>query len=203
MDKLKLEKLKETFINNNFKFDYYNDIDNFNEDINLNIERSIPKNQSVGFGGSKTLEELRLYELLKSKGYKKIYWHWKGDNIKKSDTSDIFFTSSNAITLDGKLINFDGTGNRISSMFYGHKRVYVIVGINKITRDYSDAINRIKNIAAPKNAKRLKLDTPCVKTKRCIDCNVEDRICNIESVIHKAPKSIDIRIKLINKNLGY
>ena len=160
---------------------------------------------SVGIGGSITIENLNIYEELKERG-NNVFWHWKKDvenPIKKARDADIYLTSTNALTMDGKFVNMDGNGNRVSSMFYGHSDVFIIVGKNKICDDYKAARNRIDNIAAPKNAKRLNLNTPCVHTGKCIDCDSEDRICKIETIIHKNPGQTNIHIYLINEGLGY
>ncbi len=93
------------------------------------------------------------------KGGNEVFWHWKAENRAKelelAKNSQIYITSTNALTLDGKLVSMDGVGNRVSSMFYGHEKVYIIVGRNKICKDYDEARERIKKIAAPKNAQRL------------------------------------------------
>ncbi|GFN34224.1 lactate utilization protein [Tepidimicrobium xylanilyticum] len=167
---------------------------------------SISVDESIGFGGSMTLFEMGLFEDFKERGYE-VYWHWKAEDKKealsKAFNSKIYITSTNALTLDGKLVNIDGSGNRVSSMFYGHERVYIIAGRNKICKDYNDAIERIKNIAAPKNAQRLKVNTPCRFTGKCNDCNSPDRICNVEVIIHKNLPGCNINIYIIDEDLGY
>ena len=162
--------------------------------------------ESIAFGGSMTLSDMGIYEDFKERG-NEIYWHWKADDKKnelnKAENADIYITSTNALTLDGKLINMDGTGNRVSSMFYGHKRVYIVVGRNKICRDYDAAKDRIKTIAAPKNAQRLNINTPCKFTGECSDCSSPDRICNVEVIIHRNTSRGNINIFLIDEDLGY
>lgn len=152
------------------------------------------------------MSELGIYESFKESGYN-IYWHWKGGDKKQelnnAYTADVYIASTNGITLDGKLVNVDGVGNRASSMFYGHERVYIIAGKNKICKDYEEARNRIKEIAAPKNAQRLGISTPCSKTGNCNDCSSIDRICNVEVIIHRNPTSSNINIFLIDEELGY
>ncbi|HSH37109.1 lactate utilization protein [Schnuerera sp.] len=170
------------------------------------LMESISINESIAFGGSMTLLELDIYEEFKSRG-NEIYWHWKGEDKKKelseAYNSKIYLTSTNALTLDGKLVNMDGTANRVSSMFYGHERVYIIAGRNKICKDYDSARERIRNIAAPKNAQRLNINTPCKFTGKCTDCDSADRICNVEVIIHKNPSGANINIYLIDEDLGY
>jgi len=137
-----------------------------------------------------------------------VYWHWKAEDksaaLRDAASSKVYITSTNAVTEDGKLVNKDGTGNRVSSMFYGHERVYIVAGKNKIVRNYGDAIYRIEHTAAPMNAKRLNLTTPCVYTGVCSDCDSPQRICNVETVINKKPGGVGkIVIYLVNEDLGY
>ncbi|NLW40141.1 MAG: LUD domain-containing protein [Tissierellia bacterium] len=167
---------------------------------------SISTDESVAFGGSMTLHEMDLYDDFKKRGYK-VFWHWKAEDKRKELESaynaDIYLTSTNALTLDGKLVNMDGTANRVSSMFYGHERVYIIAGRNKICKDYEDARERIKNVAAPKNAKRLNINTPCRFTGKCNDCDSPDRICSVEVILHRNPTGANINVYIIDEDLGY
>lgn len=162
--------------------------------------------ESVAFGGSVTLEELNIYEELKDRG-NEVYWHWKVEDKDSERTkaaiTDVYLTSTNAVTMDGKLVNMDGVGNRVASMIFGHKRVYVIVGKNKICKDYDEATRRIKHVAAPKNSKRLNTNTPCKFTGTCNDCDSPERICNVEVIIHKNPMGSDINIFIVDEELGF
>ncbi|MCF6459632.1 lactate utilization protein [Clostridium sp. Cult3] len=166
----------------------------------------IQVSESIAFGGSMTLFDMGLYEDFKGRG-NEIFWHWKAEDknneLSLARNSHIYITSTNALTLDGKLVCMDGVGNRVSSMFYGHKRVYIIVGRNKICKDYDEARNRIKKIAAPKNAQRLSSNTPCRFTGECNTCDSADRICRVEVIIHRNPIGGDINIYLIDEDLGY
>ncbi len=167
--------------------------------------RKIPADATIAFGGSMTLKELGLYETLKEKGYD-VKWHWvdKEDNLLKTiRTRTVYITSSNAITEDGKLVNMDGNGNRVASMFFGHEDVYVICGENKIVPDVPAAFDRIRKIAAPLNAKRLNVKTPCVHTGECTDCDSPERICNVETIMHKKPGMTNVHIMIIKETLGY
>lgn len=134
-----------------------------------------------------------IYEALKEKG-NTIYSHLhstEGEDLKEilknAANATVYFTSSNAITEAGVLINIDGTGNRLSSMLYGHEQVFVIAGVNKIVRNYEEAILRIKNVVAPSNAKRLNRNTPCAKLAKCMNCDSEDRICKATLIIDRQP----------------
>lgn len=170
------------------------------------LMEAITTSESIALGGSMTLSQMGIYEDFKNRG-NSIYWHWitenKNTKLKAAQNADIYISSTNALTLDGKLVNMDGVGNRISSMFYGHERVYIIVGRNKICKDYEEARDRIRNIAGPKNAQRLNVDTPCKITGKCSDCNSPARICNVEVIIHKNTSGSKINIFLIDEDLGY
>ena len=105
--------------------------------------------------------------------------------------------------MDGYLVNVDGVGNRVAAMSFGPKKVVVITGINKITRDIESALDRVKLIAAPKNTKRLEKPNPCGKTGICMDCQGETRICNIYTVMKKKPTASDITVIIVGEILGY
>lgn len=198
----KIVLAKNSLIENGFNVEIFKS----SEEAKNALLRAINVDESIAFGGSKTLEELGLYEEFKNRG-NEIYWHWREEDKnyarQKAIDTDIYLTSTNALTLDGKLVNIDGTGNRVSSMIFGHKRVYVVVGRNKICKDYDEAIKRIKNIAAPLNAKRLNLNTPCKFTGKCSDCDSPDRMCNAEVIIHRNPTGTEINIYLIDEKLGF
>lgn len=117
--------------------------------------------------------------------------------------SDVFLTSSNAITSDGYLYNVDGNGNRVAAMIFGPKKVFVIAGYNKIVTDQAAAIQRIQEISAPLNAKRLKLNTPCAKTGKCSHCMSKDRIC-CSYVFHGQQRIKDrIEVIILGESYGY
>lgn len=177
------------------------------EDVVNNIEKAM----KVGLGGSVTVRTLGLVEKLKEKGAVLLLDHWK-DGLTSEEigkirieqlTSDIFLTSANAITENGEIVNMDGIGNRINAMTYGPKKVIIIAGINKIVPDIQAAIDRIKRVAAPMNAKRLNLPLPCAETGYCHDCKSEKRICRILSILMKKPGQTDISVYLVNEELGY
>ncbi|WP_353096685.1 lactate utilization protein [Tissierella praeacuta] len=165
----------------------------------------ITKEESIGIGGSMTIQDMEIYEELKDRG-NEVYWHWRKDvenAAMKAINADTYITSTNALTMDGKLVNMDGNGNRVASMIYGHKDVYIVTGKNKICKDYAEARERIRNIAAPMNAKRLNLSTPCTHTGKCMDCASPQRICKAEVIIHKKPGATNIHIYLVDEELGY
>ncbi len=116
--------------------------------------------------------------------------------------SDLFFTGSNAVTESGLLVNLDGWGNRVGGLTFGPRHVIVIVGRNKIVPDLESAMVRIKDYAAPVNAIRHQVKTPCVKTASCEDCNSPERICNAWTITEKSFPKGRIQVVLINEDLG-
>ena len=164
-------------------------------------------NTSVGFGGSVTLEKMGLYERLER--HDRVNWHWRpmvdgADARQAAMTAEHYITSVNGLAETGELINIDGTGNRVASTLYGHKKVWFVVGRNKLAPTYEEALWRARNIAAPKNAQRLGRKTPCaVKADRCYDCKSPERICRGLVVLWEAIGSMEMEVVLVDEALGY
>ena len=167
--------------------------------------------KSVGFGGSMTLAALGLAETLAAAG-KEIWRHgdpkWrpeeKMDVMRRELTCDLFLTSANALTADGRLVNIDGNGNRVAASIFGPKRVVFVVGRNKIVDGGIDAaIDRIKREACPPNCRRLNKKTPCAAAGVCADCSSPDRICSVTVVMDRRPSRTDVQVLLVDENLGY
>lgn len=165
--------------------------------------------KTVGLGGSMTLEELRLYDSLSA--HNTLHWHHR---IPKGMTSlevrtlangaDIYLSSVNGLAETGEIVNIDNACNRVAAIYYGHERVYLLVGKNKLAADYDAALYRARNIAAPRNAQRLGIKTPCaVKADRCYNCKSPQKICRGLSVLWEQPMGGHIEVLLINENLGY
>ncbi len=164
--------------------------------------------QVVGFGGSMTLRDLQLYDLLLT--HNSVLWHSKrtGDferrhDMQKALLADVYLASVNGIAETGEIVNIDGIGNRVAGTLYGHKKVYFVVGRNKIAPTLAAAIDRARNVAAPKNAARLGKKTPCVKDGRCHDCSSPDRICRELAILWQRPMEGDYEIVLIDEDLGF
>ena len=164
--------------------------------------------KTVGIGGSMTITQLGLPDRLAA--HNTLHSHWvTGDNaeeaIRQAMTTDTYLLSANAIAEDtGEILNIDGTGNRVSSSLFGHKKVYFVAGRNKISPDYESALFRLRNVVAPKNAQRLKRNTPCaVNADKCYNCNSPERICNALVVFYKKIRSMDMEVVLIDEELGY
>ena len=122
---------------------------------------------------------------------------------KQGMTADVMIASSNAITLDGKLVNLDAMGNRVAAITFGPKKVILVVGMNKVAPDLDSAMARVKHYAAPVNSIRLGLENPCVKTGLCSDCKTPHRICNMWGIIEGHMIKGRIHVKLVGENLGY
>lgn len=122
---------------------------------------------------------------------------------QKGMSADFMIASSNAITLDGKLVNLDGMGNRVAAMSFGPKKVILMVGMNKVVPDLESAIARVKHYAAPVNNIRYGLKNPCVETGLCSDCKSPSRICNMWSIIEGHMIDKRIHVKLIGETVGY
>lgn len=165
--------------------------------------------QTVGFGGSVTLEQMGLFEALQS--HNTVFWHWRipeGKTAREiqfaASEASIYISSVNGLAETGEIINIDGTCNRIASILYGHKKVYLVVGENKLARDYDSALHRARNVAAPLNAQRLGVKTPCAaKGDRCDDCKSPERICRGLSVLWEKPMAGEFEVILIHEALGY
>jgi hypothetical protein len=122
---------------------------------------------------------------------------------RRGMTADVMIAGTNAITLDGKLVNLDGMGNRVAAMAFGPKKVILVVGMNKVVPDLESAIARIKHYAAPVNAMRVGVKTPCVENGLCTDCKMPQRICNMWSIIEGHMIEGRVHVKLIGGILGY
>lgn len=166
-------------------------------------------NQTIGFGGSMTLEEMGLYEQLSK--HNKVFWHYRLPKGKtnseiraEANAAAIYISSVNGISENGEIINIDGNCNRVASIFYGHKKVYLVIGENKIEKDYDSALYRARNVAAPLNAKRLGAKTPCAeKADHCYNCKSPERICRGLSVLWGKPMTGDFEVILIHEKLGF
>lgn len=172
------------------------------------IERAV-SGKTVGIGGSMTVREMGLYERLTRCG--RVYWHWvpeeglsQEEMLMRARRAEIYISSVNAIAETGEIINIDGNCNRVSEIMYGHEKVYLIAGENKIAPDYGAAMHRARNIAAPLNAGRLNRKTPCaIKGDKCYDCNSPERICRGVSVLMRSPSRDKYEVILVHERLGF
>lgn len=165
---------------------------------------------TVSVGGSMTLFETGVIDYLQNGNFQFLNRYQKGltseqiqDIYRQSFFVDAYITSTNALTEKGELYNVDGNGNRIAAMIYGPKSVIVIVGKNKIVKNVDEAIQRVRHIAAPKNAKRLNRSTPCVKLGYCVDCKSPDRICSNYVIFRRQSKKNRIKVIILDEDFGY
>jgi len=171
----------------------------------------IPQGATVYRCGSVTTVGMGLWEKIEAlPGVKVINPYLPGLSPEESFelrgkglSADVMIASSNAITLDGKLVNLDGSGNRVAAMCFGPKKVILVVGMNKVAPDLDSAMARVKNYSAPVNAIRLGYDTPCKTTGLCADCRSPQRLCNMWSIIEGHILKNRIHVKLVGENIGY
>ena len=161
-------------------------------------------NTCIGIGGSVTIDEIGAYDRLSADN--DVIWRWKKptpDSRERGAAAETFLCSANGVSETGEIVNIDGAGNRVASTLYGHQKVYLIAGRNKLAADYDGALWRARNVAAPKNAQRLNRKTPCaIKGDRCYDCKSPDRICCGLVVLWRPMMGQDIEIILVDEDLG-
>ena len=163
------------------------------------------KGKIVGMGDSHSVIEIGLIEALQSDGVELYACQLdkSRENKLRTISSDIFVLSANAISEEtGEIVNIDSSCNRVAGSLYGPEVIFVI-GANKVKANLSDAIDRAKNIAAPRNNAVHEYATPCVKSNRCEDCATYDRICRATVIYHKKPKTQKATVVLINEDLGF
>ena len=165
----------------------------------------VPEGAVVGIGGSITVRELGLPELLSKRGHEVILHNSPDtfENRRKTVVADVFLSSVNAVTLDGKLVCLDGVGNRVAALAFGPKRTIVVAGVNKLVKGLNEALWRVKNVAAPMNVKRLNRDAPCALDGFCVDCDSSGRLCRAILILEKAPALSDFNVILVGESLGF
>jgi len=166
----------------------------------------IPEGSSIGMGGCMSAIEIGLVDALKTDKYKFIDRDRMEDKRKAmmdSYDADFFISSANAMTEDGILINVDGNSNRVSTICQGPRQVIFIIGMNKVCSDVDSAMKRARNVAAPINAQRFGLATPCSKTGSCMDCKSPDTICCQILITRFSRHKGRIKVILVNDSLGF
>lgn len=172
--------------------------------------QSIPPNARVGIGGSVTIRELGLIEILEKRGNRVIH-HWQAGLTEETDAAirreengaEYYLSSANAITTEGDIINIDGVGNRVAAMIYGPKNVIIIAGYNKIVGSIEDGVRRSREIAATMNARRVNAKTACAETGICTDCRATSRICRVITIMQYRPWQTAVSVRLVNEDLGF
>ncbi len=168
----------------------------------------IPETDTVAWGGSQTLAEIGAQDALRMRGQSLIDRDTaktpeeRNTLMRQALTADTFLMSSNAITEDGQLVNMDGNGNRVAALIYGPRQVIVVAGLNKVAKDLEAAIARVRGTAAPTNAQRFNINTPCKVTGTCADCKCPDSICANMVVTRLCKPNGKIKVILVGENLG-
>jgi hypothetical protein len=202
-----IDKVIECLKKNEMEAVYFQTVAEAREEV----LRRIPSGARVGIGGSITLREMGILEALEKRG-NEVYDHWKEGLSKErrqevgkmQQRADFFLASTNALTLDGKLINVDATGNRVASMIFGPERVMVIAGVNKIVKNLNEGLARVKKVAAPRNCQRRKDPTPCAQDLICHNCDTPARLCRVTTIIERRPWGIkEFAVILVGEELGY
>lgn len=165
----------------------------------------IPKGASVGWGGAMSAQQIGLIDAVKTPQYRAIDRATASDReqaMKDSIFADVFLSGANALSLDGEMVNIDGTGNRVSAIVYGPKSVLIIAGMNKVMDTLDDAITRARTVAAPMNQQRFQLDNPCTATGSCADCISQSCICNQILITRHCRPVGRIKFIIVGEDLG-
>lgn len=199
---LDFEALKKRLTQNGFQVSVFETKEQAAAYLNKEIDQ-----KTVGSGGSVSLQEMGILSRLAEHNTvyakrKDLSW---GQQAQMSANAEVYLMSANAIAADtGEILSIDAVGNRLASSLFGHKKIYMVAGINKISPDFGTAYTRIRNVVAPKTAQRLGRKTPCAANgEKCYNCNSPERICNALLVHYKKMESMDMEIILVNEELGY
>mgnify|MGYP002407474610 CR=1 FL=1 len=180
------------------------------EEALAEVFRIIPEGATVGIPGSVTIREIGAVEGLRARGCTVIH-HWdpsltqeqRMQTLQDELLAQYFLTGTNAVTLDGTLVNIDGNGNRVSGMAWGRNTIIFVAGMNKVTKDLDEAIARTRNVATPPNALRLNLQPPCTKTGHCVNCNAPERACKALLILERATTGRTSHVILVGDDLGF
>lgn len=201
----KIERLINNFKSRNIEVMCFHNLDDAKNEI-LNL---ISKEVSIGIGHSETIQKMDITKIFKERGNIVFDKEMAKDKEeckslkKKALLADWYVTGSNAISVDGRIVNVDHSGNRVAAITFGPDNVIIVVGKNKIVDTWGEAIRRVKDIACPLNAKRAGFNPPCVKLNKCVDCNSTERVCNSLSIIEGQSVKGRIKIFIINEDLGF
>lgn len=174
------------------------------------VIKMIPDGATVGLGGSVTLRSTGLYDKILGGGYRvfnrydpSLTQDERVEVERKALLADWFVSGTNAVTIDGQLVNADGHGNRVAALLFGPKKVIVVCGVNKIVRNLDEAILRIKQVATPLNAVRLGARTPCAITGSCAECRGAQRMCRLVTIIEAQENPERITVVFVGEHLGF
>ena len=208
MEKAYFEKRGQILVKNlrNRHFDaWYCDT---KEDALSKVLELIPEGAKIGWGGVLSAQQIGLFEALRAGNYDLLdrdrceTAQEREQMMKDALFSDVFLTGANGLSLDGQMVNIDGTGNRVGAIIYGPKKVIVIAGMNKVCDTLEEAVKRAREVAGPLNMMRFMKDTPCAATGKCGDCKAEGCICN-QIVITRHCRPVGrIQFVLVGEQLG-
>ena len=205
MNQEKFKKLKANFKLRNIEVEFFETL----EEGKVHILSIIPIDCTIGISHSETLQKINITNTLLERGnivYDKDVARDTEECKalkKKALLTDWYITGSNAISLDGRIVNVDHSGNRVAAISFGPNKVIIVVGKNKVVNSVDEAIGRVKNISCPLNAKRAGLNPPCVTLNRCIDCVSKERVCNSLSIIEGQADKNRIMLFIVNEDCGF
>ena len=159
--------------------------------------------QTVGFGGSKTLDQIGIFDMLPEGT---AFWHWRvpgNETYDKAAHADLYLSGANAITEGGEIVSVDGRGNRIANQVFGHKKVFIVTSVSKIVEDLNAAIDRSRGTAAVENGKRFPNNVPCKTDGKCHDCRSPERLCRAMTVLWAPMMGMEAEVVLIDEKLGF
>lgn len=169
----------------------------------------IPEGAVIGWGGATSAQQIGLMDALNAGNYRTIdrdkcaTAEEREQAARDCFSADVFLTGANGLSLDGQMVNIDGTGNRVGAIVYGPKTVLVIAGMNKVEDTLEAAINRARTVAAPMNQQRFLLENPCTVTGTCADCKSESCICNQIVITRHCRPAGRIKFILVGEELGF
>lgn len=195
------EILKKNFEAHGFKTSFFE-----TKEEAANYLSQVISGKKVALGGSVTAQEMDLGKLLAKDN--EVIWHWiepEVQTLAKARDAQIYITSANGVSETGELVNIDGTGNRASETLYGPQKTYFVVGSNKLEPNLHQALHRAKHVAAPRNAVRLGVKTPCAAGGgiRCYECSSPERICHATVILERPCKGMEVEVIFIEEPLGY
>lgn len=195
------EILKKNFEAHGFKTSFFE-----TKEEAANYLSQVISGKKVALGGSVTAQEMDLGKLLAKEN--EVIWHWIDPGVQtlaKARDAQIYITSANGVSETGELVNIDGTGNRASETLYGPQKTYFVVGSNKLEPNLHQALHRAKHVAAPRNAVRLGVKTPCAAGggTRCYECSSPERICHATVILERPCKGMEVEVIFIEEPLGY
>lgn len=200
-----MRKLTDNFAMRNIAVQWFESFD----EVKAYLLAQIPIIATVGIGNSATLKSMDITSVLCDRGNTVFDKNLATipDQIRElkraSLLSDCYITGSNAVSADGKIVNIDHSGNRVAAIAYGPDKVYIVIGKNKITGTYGQALKRARNTAAPLNAKRAGYNPPCIAAGNCVDCNSPERVCFVISTIEGQSVKNRLTLLIANEEEGF